>query len=281
MARDTLGRLFRLWQLYATMDLLYLLRGPDVAVAYYVSDLIIGLGAFTATFLLAARFDGIGPWTRPQVLFLIGYGLLVRALVNTLFNYNLAQISRRIGRGQLDHILVQPQPMWMALLTEGFAPVSGSGMFAPAAVLLVLAARELQLPLSPMWIAFLCLNLVASIAIVLAFEYAWGTIAFWAPRSAEEINSSTWQLLMQLSPFPLDGLSTALITTLVTVIPVGLVAWLPARALLGIDAPGWSVLLAPAAALVLGGVTVWFFHLGMRQYGRTGSSRYLAYGHRQ
>ena len=263
------------------MDLLYLLRGPELAVSYYLSDLIIGLAAFTATFLLAARFDGIGPWTRSQVLFLMGYGLLVRALVNTLFNYNLAQISRRIGRGQLDHILIQPQPMWMALVTEGFAPVSGSGMFAPAAVLLVLAARDLQLTLTPMWIGFFCLNLIASIAIVLAFEYAWGTLAFWAPRSAEEINSSTWQLLAQLSPFPLDGLSTGLIATLVTVVPVGLVAWLPARALLGIDAPAWSVLLVPAAAVALAAVTVWLFHVGMRQYGRTGSSRYLAYGHRQ
>ena len=127
-AKHTLGRVLRLWRLYATMDLLYLLRGPELAVAYYLSDLIIGLGAFTATFLLAARFDGIGPWTRPELLFLMGYGLLVRAMVNTLFNYNVAQISRRIGRGQLDHILIQPHPMWMALLTEGFAPISGSGM---------------------------------------------------------------------------------------------------------------------------------------------------------
>jgi len=37
----------------------------------------------------------------------------------------------------------------------------------------------------------------------------------------------------------------------------------------------------PAAAAILVAVTVGFFHLGMRQYGRTGSSRYLAYGHRK
>ena len=41
-----------------------------------------------------------------------------------------------------------------------------------------------------------------------------------------------------------------------------------ARVLLGIDIPGWSVLLVPAAATILVGVTVWLFHLGMRQYGQ-------------
>ena len=64
------------------------------------------------------------------MLFLLGYALLVRGVIDTFFNYNVAFISRRIGRGQLDHMLVQPQPLWMALLTEGFAPFSGSGMLA-------------------------------------------------------------------------------------------------------------------------------------------------------
>ena len=125
---DHLRRLLRLWQLYATMDLLYPARGPQVAITFYVSDFVTGVAAVTATFLLAERFDGIGPWTRAQNLFLLGYSLLVRALIDIFFNYNLAFISRRIGRGQLDHVLIQPQPLWMALLTEGFAPVTGSGM---------------------------------------------------------------------------------------------------------------------------------------------------------
>src|SRR2546430_2276195 len=124
----TLGRLLRLWQLYAAMDLLYLARGTRVALVYYLSDVIIGVSAVTATFLLAERFDGIGGWTRPQVLFMLGYALLVRGVIDAFFNYNVAFISRKIGRGQLDHLLIQPVPLWAALVTEGFAPLSGSGM---------------------------------------------------------------------------------------------------------------------------------------------------------
>src|SRR5712692_3549381 len=155
-------RLIHLWKLYATMDLLFLARGPQVALSFYVSDFIVGLAAVTATFLLAERFDGIGPWTKPQVLFLLGYALLVRGLINIFFSYNLALISRRIGRVQLDHVLIQPQPLWMVLLTEGFAPVTGSGMFLPGMVLLVWAAHQLDLVVPPTWYLLLAVDLLAS-----------------------------------------------------------------------------------------------------------------------
>ncbi len=282
MAAEHLGRLLRLWRLYATMDVLSVTRGPQVMIAYYVSDLITGLAAITATFLLAERFDGIGPWTRSEVLFLLGYALLVRALIATFFNWNLAHISRRIGRGQLDHLLVQPQPLWMALLTEGFAPATGSGMLLPGLGLLIWSIHQLDLTLSAGWYALLVVNLLASIAIVLAFEYAWGSLAFWAPRASEEINSDTWRLLMQLAPFPLDGLSGLAVATLLTAVPIGLVAWYPSRALLGIGTaslPAEAFLLL--AAIAFAAFAIWIFTRGLRRYGRTGSSRYLDYGHRR
>ena len=57
---------------------------------------------------------------------MLGYAALVRGLLDMGFSYNVLHISRRIGRGQMDHTLVQPQPVWMGLLTEGFMPFSGS-----------------------------------------------------------------------------------------------------------------------------------------------------------
>src|SRR5215216_1037274 len=161
----TLLRLVQLWRLYATMDLLFLARGPYAALSYYVSDFVIGIAAVTATFLVSERFDGIGPWTRPQVLFLLGYALLVRGLIDTFFNYNLAFISRRIGRGQLDHILVQPQPLWMTLLTEGFAPVTGSGMLLPGVGLLVVALRDLGLSVTVPWVGVFVVHVAASVSV--------------------------------------------------------------------------------------------------------------------
>jgi ABC-2 type transport system permease protein len=273
--------MLELWGVYARLDIVLIWRAPTIAVAYYMSDAIIGVAAVTATFLLAERFDGIGVWSKHQVIFLLGYALLVRATINTLFNYNLAHISRRIGRGQLDHVLIQPQPLWMSLLTEGFAPVSGAGMLAPSIVLLVWSTSQLGLDVSVGWLALLGAYLVSSVSIVLAFEYAWASLAFWAPRAAEEINSSTWRLMTELNQFPLDGLPAIALTGLVTLVPAGLVAWLPSRSLLDVAGGPWSWLLPLVGAAVLVGLASTIFARGLRVYAQTGSSRYLSYGHRR
>src|ERR687886_413778 len=75
----TLGRLLRLWRVHAYLDLLFVTRNARSLVIYYCSDVILGAAAVTATLLLAERFDGIGPWRKEQVIFMLGYAMLVWA----------------------------------------------------------------------------------------------------------------------------------------------------------------------------------------------------------
>lgn len=276
-----LGRLLVLWRLYAGMDLLWLLRDAKTALTGIVSDVVLSLGRVAATWLLAERFAGIGHWSREQVLFMLGYGITVNGLLVTFCNYNISHISRRLGRGQMDHTLIQPQPLWMALLTEGFAPCSGSGVLAPGLVLLVRAMLRLDLALTPGWLALVAVNLVASVAVAMAFSFLWGSLAFWAPRAAEEISSSALDLLVGLKMFPLDGLAPGLLGGLLTFLPVGFVAWYPSRCLVGLDPRPWAPGLTPLAALLLSALAAWVFLRGMRHLGRIGSQRYSAFGHRR
>jgi ABC-2 type transport system permease protein len=278
---STLRRLFQLWGLYARMDILYLTRGPLTALAFYVSDVAVGTATVTATFLLAERFNGLGPWSKKEVIFLLGYALVVRGTIDIFCNYNIGFISRRIGRGQLDHVLVQPQPMWLVLLTEGFAPITGAGMFVPGVSLLIWSIVQLQLPLSPAWLLLFLVNVLASVAIVLSFSYAWASLAFWAPRAAEEVNSSTWQLIMQLNVFPLEGLPGAVLAGLLSVVPVGFVAWWAGRIQLGPHPHPWAVAILPVLAVLFLAVCGVIFTRGLAHYGRVGSTRYVAYGHRR
>lgn len=277
---NTLRRLLALWRLHARMDALWLLRDMPSALTFVVAGLVVSIGETTATFLLAQRFGGIGQWSRDQIIFLLGYALLANGLPDVLFNYNVSYISRRIGRGQLDHTLIQPQPIWMALLTEGFAPFSSALVVVPGISVLVWACASLRLQVTPGWLALLALNLAASTAIGVAYTYMWGSLAFWAPRAAEEINTTTWRLLSQLAPFPLDGVGSVLLGGLLTALPIGLLAWLPSRALLGLDPSQFAAFITPAAAIVFIGCAVWVFRRGLKHYGRTGSQRYLSLGHR-
>lgn len=276
----TIGRLFRLWRLYASMDLIWLTRDARQALIICTSETIASVAGIVATLLIAERFAGIGPWTKLQVAFLMGYAMAVEGIPSMFFSYNVLHISRRVGRGQLDHMLIQPQPLWVIFVTEGFLPFTGSALLIVGLGLLGWATQRLGLAVSPGWAAAVALNLAASSAIVLSFSFIWGSLAFWAPRAAEEISSSALRIIAQLKRFPLDGLGAALQVGLLTFLPAGLAAWLPCRYLLGHAQGAWAAAATPLAAAGFVALAALVFRRGMAYYGRTGSQRYSALGHR-
>lgn len=273
-------RLFRLCRLYAKLDFVWMTSDLKMFMSYLFSDIILNLAVVSGVLLLAERFQGIGAWTKEEIVFMLGYSITVGGIGDTFFSYNVLHISRRLGRGQLDHTLIQPQPLWVALLTDGFAPFSGSSALIIGIALLIWATGLQAITVSMGWIALLVMNLIASTLIVLAFSFLWGSTAFWAPRAAEEISSSAVRMMSQLKSFPLDGLAPLLIGSLVTILPVGFVAWYPCRALLGLEPGGWGIFVTPLAALLLA-LLAWFvFMKGLQHYERTGSQRYSSFGHR-
>src|SRR5687768_3383812 len=148
-----LRRALALWGIAARMDFLFLTQNPALALGWYVTDMISSTASITAVFLLAERFAGIGPWSQSQVVFMLGYATLVWGLQLAFFGFNVIFISRRIGRGQLDHSLVQPQPLWLALMTDGFMPFSSAAILLPGVGLLIWAGAQLGLALTPGWLA--------------------------------------------------------------------------------------------------------------------------------
>ncbi len=270
-----------MWKLFAGMDLLWVLRGPRDAAMYVLTDGILIIASVSTTFLLAVRFDGIGQWDRGQILFMLGYAMFVNALLDTLFGYNVKMISRRIGRGQLDHMLVQPQPLWRLFVTEGFTPFGQPFGLLISIVMLSWTSSQLDRSFSVAWLALLVLNLLASAAIVLALQVAWGAIAFWAPRSAEEINSATNRIVGSLGSLPLDGVNRVLLAGLLTAIPVGFTAWLPARSIADVSPLLPGGLVAPLAAPLFAAVAYFIFRKGLQHYARVGSQRYSNFGHRR
>jgi ABC-2 type transport system permease protein len=276
-----LRRLCRLWRASAYLDLLWMTRDLKQFLLYWSSDLVLNVASVTAVFLLAERFGRIGAWSKPQLFFMLGYAAAVKGVLEVLFGYNVLYISRRLGRGQLDHTLVQPQPLSMALLTEGFVPYSGSAALLTGMGLMAWGTAHLGHPITAGWLGFAVVNGVASAVIVLAFTFTWGSMAFWAPRAAEEINSSSLELVYQLKQFPLDGLGPALTGGLLTLLPVGFVAWYPCRALVGLGDPVQGTAVTCLAAALFGALALVIFRRGLRHYGRTGSQRYLSYGHRR
>ena len=278
---STLRKLFRLWALYARMDAGWFLRDTRYCLTNIATDVISNLAAISGVFLLCERFDGIGGMGRDQVLFLLGYACLIDGvLLAFCMMGNVGHISRRIGRGQVDHMLIQPVPLWMQLVTEGFIPVSGSGMLLCGAGLTAYAVGRLGMAVTAGWLLWLVFSVICSVAVMLAVSYIAGSLAFYAPVAAEEISSTAIEMF-DVRSYPLGGLPYPAQLLLCTVLPVGLAAWFPANALMGLSPAGLPAALLALAAMAFTTIASLLFRKGLKYYEKAGSPRYLDRGFRR
>lgn len=275
--RPGLHTLFSLYSTYGKMDLLWFLRDTRYCLLYLVTDVICAGASVGGVFLLSARFGGLGGMEEKELLFLLSYCVLIDGVYSLFFaGNNMGQISRIIGRGQLDHCIIQPVPLWMQLITGGFCPFSASSKLLCGAVLCFYSIRQLGLAAGPGWLLSFLLSVLASTGIVLACVYLLSSLAFLAPAAAEEIAMTALSLFDMLKAYPLGALPVFWQTVFCTAVPVGLAAWLPSRALLRLSFPLWTVL---AAALFITAASL-VFRKGLRYYAAHGSPRYSGFGHR-
>lgn len=85
----------------------------------------------------------------------------------------------------------------------------------------------------------IALMLIFRLMIQLGLSYLAGSRAFYRPVSCEELSSVVLDLTSSLSKYPFSGLAGWLTVLLVSVLPVGLMAWMPAMVIL--NKPGFSL----------------------------------------
>lgn len=276
-----LRSLFRLWGLYARMDLRWMMQDWTSVFIVVISETLQNLSSMAGVLLLAVRFGGVGGLSADEVLFMLGFFELADGVSWILFgNYNVMHISRRIGRGQVDHMLIQPRPIWMQLLTEGFMPFSGCHGMIIGGILTAIAVTRLQISLSPVWFALLGYYVLIHMALQLSQSALWGSMAFWQPVACEEISSMFLDLNKQLGRFPLFGLPVWLTTALHTVLPIGLLGYLPALALLREMGMEIELAFPFITASVFVTAAVICFQKGLKHYEQYSCNRYKEMGHR-
>jgi ABC-2 type transport system permease protein len=275
-------RFLSLYALYAKMDLAWLLRDTVFAILAITADLISNLSSVTGVYLLAWRFGGIGGMNQYEVLLMLGYATTITGIFQTFFSgNNTGHISRRIGRGQLEHMFIQPLPLPVQLLTEGFIPFSGSSNLFSGVAIMWAALCKLDIALPWWWIFSLLGNLIITITIILGQSYLASSITFYAPVQAEEISTYIIDGTGNISSFPLSGMPIYLQIPLLTFIPAGLLAWFPTLALLRKPPLGLSSAYPLLFAIALSVAASYFFRKGLKYYVQKGINRYSAIGHRR
>lgn len=273
--------LFKLYKLYGKMDLIWYTQDLAACVVVTVSETISSLASALGVLLLAARFGGVGGLSADEVLFMLGFYEVGEGLTGMLFGGgNVIEISRRVGRGQLDHSLIQPRPVWMQFMAEAFMPISGSGGLIAGIAILWIACSRLGIAATPGWIAALLLYAGCAVALMVGQGFFYGAAAFYRPVACEEISARVRDVMYLLGKYPLAGIPNWAMIALSTVLPAGLMAYVPSLVLLGKSPHIWYAYLPPAVAAAFLVFAFYFFRKGLIHYASFSCNRYSDYGHR-
>lgn len=273
-------RIFRLWALYAKLDWQFTTQDWFTAIVTLLSELTWGIASLTGTALLAVRFGGVGALNQNEVLVMLSFHLFAKGWEVMLFAANnVSCISRRIGRAQVDHMLIQPLPLWMQLLTEGFMPVSGCQQLICGLIALCLFVPQAGISVTIGWLVLLTFLVVCRVALYIAIGFIAGSTAFYNPVGCEEMSDIILSLCDTVCEYPLSGMPRLFVGALCTVIPLGVLTYVPGLVLLGrLDAvwAAWPVFLAILLVLL----AQYLFRKGLKHYVKVGCARYKGMGHR-
>lgn len=210
--------------------------------------------AFWAIFF--RRVPQVGGWTLKDVALCYGMAATSFGLAAVLGG-GVFDISSAITRGGLDSWLLRPRSVLGQALSSRMR-LSGFGDLVTGPILLVLAGHA-----TPGRIAVFTAGSLIGALVLLSFLVACHALAFWLGR-AEDLAQLGVNAILSFALYPPPLFSGSARVLLFTVVPAGLMSWLPAELVLRWDAVAAARLVAGAAVVL--GVSVGIWCRGLRRY---------------
>ncbi|MEB3306786.1 MAG: ABC-2 family transporter protein [Cyanobacteriota bacterium] len=202
-------------------------------------------------FVLALFFrqgQGLGGWSWPESVVVLGAYTVLDGLTSSLLRPNLSRIVNHVQEGTLDFVLLKPidSQFWLSLRT-----VSPSGLpeLLVGLGLMVWAVPKAGAALS-LPALLLATSLIGSASLILySLWFLLATTSIWFVRTwnATEVLRAT----LMAGRYPVSAYPQALRTLFTLVIPVAFLTTVPSEALLGRLAWPWALASVVAAGLAL------------------------------
>ncbi|GIJ73915.1 ABC transporter permease [Virgisporangium ochraceum] len=227
----------------------------DVALA--AAGLATALGTVLLVF---TRTDRLAGWTRTEVIVLVGTFQILTGIKATFIDPNLAWFPvRGIREGTLDTYLMQPAPSLFLASLSTAAPLALVETALGAGVVAVGVSGD---PPGPVGVLAWLLLLAVGAVVTWALGVLLACLAFWAPRLELEVfYGAAWQL----GRYPTDVYRRPLRLVLTYVLPLTLIATLPASVLLRDPDPA-VIAGAVAAAAFAWALATGLWRWGLRRY---------------
>lgn len=215
---------------------------PGAMVLGWMSQFASYGAMYTAIGLILARFGSLGGWAWPEMALLLAFHLLAYSLGASLSFTQFRDIEEQVRLGTFDAILVKPIGPWTYLVFSGLN-IGYLGHIVLAIGLMAWALTQVDIAWTLGTALFLPLALVSAAAVVCAIMTMIGATALVWVRSRHlyAIFFGFWEL----ARYPLNIFPATLQVLMLTLAPLGFMAFVPVAVALGKPVP----LLGDAAAL--------------------------------
>lgn len=208
----------------------------------------------------------IGNWNIEQMRVFLGVVFVADALYMIIFADNMDQFSERIRKGDLDLLLVKPINSQFMISLQKAATAMTSNLIMGTSWLIF---SILQLP-EFSWIRLLWLIVLIPCGLVAMYSIRFSIAATAVIFTRSENLQFMWYQIYKLGLRPDHIYFPWMKWLLLTVLPVGLIASVPARALL--EEPNWSLF---AWVITLSGILLYlsnkFWKYALRFYSSASS----------
>lgn len=191
----------------------------------------------------------IGDWNWPQMRVFLGLLFVIDAIYMVIIHDNMENFPEKVRKGDLDLLLTKPvNSQFMISLQKASCALFGNLLLALGWLTYSLLQLEDFHWLRLLWLIVL---VPCSITVIYVMRFIFAASAVIFTRS--ENLQFLWYQIYRLGTRPDSMYFPWFKWMILTVVPVGIIASVPARALL--DPPNWKILLWP---LVLAPILIWF-----------------------
>ena len=238
-------------------------------ILWIVTELLWFFGQIVFVEVMFRQTDRILDWTKWEVVLLIGTHQVVSQLFQSFFYVNLANLPELVRTGKLDLMLLLPVDAQFSVSVRQFGLDNIVTGFVGAGIVAFSLHRLALAPGPAQWVLY-GLALVFGIAIHYAVMFVLATASFWIVRAQGLIYG--YFNLVSLARYPEGIYRGAFRFVFLWILPVILVANVPARILVRPGESPWPGLLQLGAAALLALVlsrALWKFAL--RRYSSASS----------
>lgn len=225
-----------------------------------VGDLVVPLVTLLV-YRSGASFPG---WSLHEALLVQAVFVLAKGIAFPFFFGMIGTTLSQVREGTFDLLLLRPRPAMLMAMLLGFDP-EDFGRLLSGAVLFGFALSGVVVPQWTSWLQF-ALLFIASIAILCAMSlFLSGLLFRWVGSSRV---FDIFDAMTGFGMYPGTIFSKTMQNILTYVLPIGLIAFVPANALLGRS--GWGALWALGSAALLMLVGIWYWNRMLKNYTSAG-----------